>query len=97
MFAKRQDRSTHHTVGALKPYFSGSLLMTRYSVSMWSSFAVNRTARKLRLRIPSSLRPPVAGYLKLRTNQTVIHEKSVLVIRRPESIVSSATCHRINK
>jgi len=29
------------------------------------NLSVNRTARKLRLRVPSALRAPAAGYLKL--------------------------------
>ena len=31
---------------------------------MWHNLSVNRTARKLRLRVPSALRAPAAGYLK---------------------------------
>lgn len=31
---------------------------------MRANFSVNRTARKLRLRVPSALRAPAAGYLK---------------------------------
>jgi hypothetical protein len=31
---------------------------------MTPNLSVNRTARKLRLRVPSALRAPAAGYLK---------------------------------
>ena len=40
------------------------LLLSQNALSMqWPNLSVNRTARKLRLRVPSALRAPAAGYL----------------------------------
>lgn len=36
----------------------------RFNLSLKPNLSVNRTARKLRLRVPSALRAPAAGYLK---------------------------------
>jgi len=44
-------------------YIKAVLLSSAPAVAT-PNLAVNRTARKLRLRVPSALRAPVAGYVK---------------------------------
>jgi hypothetical protein len=39
-------------------------LKSAFTMPAISNLSVNRTARKLRLRVPSALRAPAAGYLK---------------------------------